>query len=464
MKNKNEIEKIFCSYDIRGKYPEEINEEIVFEIGRAWAKILKKSKEVRKNVLKNHGAVAVARDMRKGSAQLARALSCGLLSEGLAVDYLGMASSPMLYWSVFKKEYLAGAVITASHNPRGFNGIKFCLNGGEIDIEAIWEIVKKERKNKTANFLNEKKVFQNNLYRKSYIEQYINFIRSFYAKNGRHLKIVIDAAWGMASEEIPFIFNGLNIDFIPICFGPSENFSDKNINPLNKSALDDLSFMVKKYKADLGVAFDGDADRVVFVDEKGDMINPEIITAILSRSILEKNPEAKIVLDIRSGKTAHQAIKNFGGKVIVSKSGHTNIKRVMREKSADFSAETSGHYFFKDAYRCDNAMIAMLKVLNIAAASSRPISEICQELKAVEKISEINFEFSDSSFDVKKRLKKVEAEFKKNYKRAKINWLDGLTMESGEWRFNLRSSNTETGVLRLNLEAQNRLILKEILG
>jgi len=476
---------IFLEYDIRGKYPKEINEEECFLIGKAWAQILKKqSKKAPGCFLKNHKTAAISRDMRKGSPQLARALSLGLLSEKINVDYLEMSTTPALYWTVAKKEYLGGAIITASHNSSEFNGIKICGAGGRpVSPEDIWKEYK-NLKREIDSPLHEERVGEGLgvrihkgggsgmriLQRKSYIEQYINFLKKFYNKKNRYLKVVVDAAWAMASEEIPFIFNGMNMDFIPLCFGPTENFSNKDINPANKGALDDLSKMVKKYNADLGIAFDGDADRVLFTDENGKIIDPELITAILSVNILKKKSKNKIIIDARSGKTSKNAIENSGGKIFVSKAGHINIKNAMRKNNAVFGAETSGHYFFKESYFADNAMIAMLKILNVLGQSRLPFSYIANDFRIVHKTNEINFKISNSQ----KVLEKIESNYSfeserlrakdKKTAETKISHLDGLTIEHLDWRFNIRKSNTEEEILRLNAEANTENTLRKIIS
>lgn len=490
---------IFRAYDIRGEYPEEVNKEIFFYIGQSLAKILKKNAKTNSaRFLKQNKTVVIGRDMRKGSAQLAQALSMGILSEGLNVDYLGMCTTPMASWTVAKKEYLGGAMITASHNPSKHNGVKMWKSGAmPIRPEEIWakipplarrslslaseggychaEVLRSEGGSplyKGGNETSKRAALQ----RKSYIEEYIKFIKSFYNKNSRHLKIVVDASWAMASEEIPFIFNGLNIDFIPLCFGPIENFSDREINPLNRGALLDLSKLIRKNKADLGVAFDGDEDRAVFVDENGEPVDQEIISAILISEILKKSAKNKIVVDARAGKISLNPIEAGSGKTIISKIGRPNIIEAMTKNSAAFGSESSGHYYFKESFYSDNAMIAMLKIMNILGSSDPPatlckrsvalragekFSAIASKFKIRQKSIELNFKTSGAV----KQLKNIENHFKKSFKKEiSISHLDGLTIEHADWRFNIRQSNTEKNILRLNAEGEDEKILRWIIG
>lgn len=459
---------IFRAYDIRGEYPKEVNKENFFYIGKAWAKILKQDEKSNSaRILKNNKTAIIGRDMRKGSAELARAFALGAISEGLNIDYLGMCATPYVYWAIGKKEYLGGAMITASHNPSKDNGAKLCRKGAiPISPEEIQKKTPPASPCKKENEIHKNgKIFNisiGSLHRKSYIEEYIKFIRSFYNKNSRHLKIAVDASWAMASEEIPFIFSGLSVDFIPICFGPSENFSDREINPLNRGALLDLSKTVKKFKADFGIAFDGDADRIVFVDEKGEPVDQEIISAILIKNILNKNPRSKIVVDVRAGKISLSPIEAGGGKAIISKIGRPNIREAMAKNGAAFGSESSGHYYFKESFFSDNAMIVMMKIINILGSTEEKFSAIANRFKIREKSIELNFKISCAA----KILKNIENHFKKNFSKKEIliSYLDGLTIENANWKFNIHQSNTEKDILRLNAEGENEKILRWIIG
>jgi len=452
---------IFKEYDIRGKYPTEINEKICFEIGEALSLALKdrNKKDASVFLLKNCKKIAVARDMRKSSPQLARALCKGILSKGIDVDYIGMASTPALYWTTAKKEYMGGAMITASHNSSEFNGIKLCgIGASPIDPQKIFSYIGTPPA----------KCRKGSLKRKSYIEEYINFIKKHYSpKKNRHLKIAVDAAWAMASDEIPFILDKLNMDFMPICFGPTENFSNKDINPSNKGALDDLSKCIKKYKADIGIAFDGDADRVLFMNEEGELIDPEIIAVIIGTEIINSfhrptnTSKAKIIVDVRSGSTSKKPLKKAGLEIITSRSGHLNIKDAMIKNKAVFGAETSGHYYFNIGnttryIATDNAMIAMLKVLSRLSSSQSPISMIAKKYNKFFKSRELNFNVKNPDT----AIKPIEDYFSRN-KKIFISHLDGLTIEFPDWRFNLRKSNTESEILRLNIEAKSEEILRK---
>jgi len=469
--------KIFREYDIRGKYPEEVNAETFFVVGQAFARLLKKhSKKNTENALLKHPkTVAVSRDMRKESTELARAFVNGILSENLNVDYLGLTSSPLLFWTVSQHKYLGGAIITASHNVSGINGIKLCLPHVEpFDTQNLLQYTDETTVPKTRlrhltgdygvanplNSISDYSMVIAKLQKKCYMTEYVEFVKSFFTSK-QNVRVAIDAAWATASEEIPYIFNQTNVDFIPLCFGPTENFSDKDINPANKDALDDLIRTVKKFKTDIGIGFDGDADRIFFVDENGNIVDPEIISILIASTFLENNREKnkKIVLDSRAGWTSQEAITKLDGQIFISRSGHLNIKKEMLKQKAIFGAETSGHYFFnigkkKQYIPSDNAMIAMIKILNIISASKLPFSKIIKKYKSYPKSGELNFKVSNPQKIIKKFIQHLPS-------CKSSSTFDGLSVEYDDWRINVRPSNTEDGVLRVNVEARTISTLKE---
>ncbi len=445
--------KIFREYDIRGKYPEEINANTCFLIGQAYARLLKQYRRKPDSAfLKHDKTIVVSRDMRRESAELARAFVNGILSENLNVDYLGLTSSPLLFWASAQHEYLGGAIITASHNISGINGIKLCLpHVKPFDTKDLLELIDVKSVNKGVAKLR----------KKCYTAEYIEFIKSFFTSKQMKIKVAVDAAWATASDEIPYIFNQTNIDFIPLCFGPTENFSDKDINPANKGALDDLIRTVKKFKTDIGIAFDGDADRIFFVDETGNIVDPEIISILLTSTFLKNNREKnkKVVLDSRSGWTSQEPITKMGGEIIISRSGHLNIKKEMLKQKAIFGAETSGHYFFnigkkKQYIPSDNAMIAMIKIMNIVSSSKLPFSKILKKYKSYPKSGELNFKVDNPQKIIKKFIQHLPT-------CKESSTFDGLSVEYDDWRINARPSNTEDGVLRINVEARDDGILRD---
>jgi len=442
--------KIFREYDIRGKYPEEINADVCFAIGQAFARLLKKYKKHPDNALLKHSKmVVVARDMRKESPELARAFTNGILSENLNVDYLGLTSSPLLFWTSAQHEYLGGAMITASHNVSGTNGIKLCLPHAEpFDTHDLLRWISKPSLRSSSYGVAL-------LRKKCYAGEYFDFIKSFFSSKNTKIKVAVDAAWATASDEIPCIFNQTGIELIPLCFGPTENFSDKDINPANKDALTDLTKTVKKFKADIGIGFDGDADRVFFTDENGNVVDPEIISILLASTFLKNNriKNRKIVLDSRAGWTSQDPISEMGGKIIISRSGHLNIKKEMLKQKAILGAETSGHYFFnigkKNQYiPSDNAMIAMIKILNIISSSKLSFSKIIKKFKSFPKSGELNFKVDNPQRMIKKFIQHLPS-------CKSSSTFDGLSVEYDDWRMNVRQSNTEDGVLRVNVEARD---------
>ena len=299
------------------------------------------------------------------------------------------------------------------------------------------------------------------LRKKCYMAEYIKFIKSFFDVKKEKIKVVVDAAWATASDEIPYIFNQTDIEFIPLCFGPTENFSDKDINPANNGALDDLIRTVKKFKTDIGIAFDGDADRIFFVDEEGNVADPEIISILIASTFLKNNKEKnkKIVIDSRSGWASQESISEMGGQITISKSGHSNIKKEMLKQKAIFGAETSGHYFFnigkkKQYVPSDNAMIAMIKILNIVSSSKLPFSKILKKHKSYPKSGELNFKVAEPEKTIKQLALRLPA-------CKSSSTFDGLSVEYDSWRINARSSNTEDGILRINVEARDAGILRD---
>ncbi|MFH0814651.1 MAG: phosphomannomutase/phosphoglucomutase [Candidatus Falkowbacteria bacterium] len=433
------MDNIFKAYDVRGVYPNELNEEIMEKIGGAFVKFLGAS------------SILVGCDMRISTPQLVEAFKRGALKGGAQVTDLGQISTDCLYFASGKYN-LAGAMITASHNPKEWNGVKFCRAGAEpigadSGLREIESLVIKQ----------------------SILSEFRDHCQSFIDKTKlRSLKVVIDAGNGMAGKMVPAVFQGLPIQVVPLFFELDGNFPNHQPSPIEKKNNLALIERVKVERADLGLAFDGDADRVFFVDEHGEMVDSSFITAMIAKKMLEKFPREKIIYSVTVSNAVPELVAKMGGSAILTKVGHSFIKQVMKETNAIFGGEHSGHYYFRDNFRADSGIIAALIVLEMLSEASaqdgrngKPFSELVGEFQTYHKIEETNFQVAD--------VKVVLENFKKQFGANLAQDFDGMSFEFKdafgkiEWWFNVRASNTEP-VLRLNLEAKTRELMAEKFG
>jgi phosphomannomutase len=432
---------IFKSYDIRGKYPTEINDLTARKIGTSIAQFFKQENPQVKNI-------AVGRDMRISSKSLANALIEGICSSGLNVINVGVVSTEMTYFAVGYYKYDGSVMVTASHNSAEYNGFKICREqaipvGFETGINRIAKLTNQYHPPRGEQL---GKVIVSDIF-KDYKKHILKF-----AHNLRHLRIVADAGNGMAGKILPLICEGLPLEIIPLYFELDGNFPNHDPNPLNVKNLFDLQNKVRETRAHLGVAFDGDADRCVFVDETGRIIGCDIITALIAKQILEKEKGATILYDLRSSWVVPEEIKAAGGIPHRERVGHAYMKAALREKKAVFGGELSGHYYFRDNYCSDSGMIAFLMVLEILSAKRTPFSNIIAPLKRYYSTGEINFEVEDKDTKING--------IAKEFSNAKLDYLDGVTAEYNNWWFNVRKSNTEP-LLRLTLEAKTKEVLEK---
>lgn len=431
---------IFKAYDIRGIYPEEINFDVAYNIGRALVAHTKAKK------------VAVGIDMRESSLELEKAVIKGITDQGSDVKKIGMISTPLLYFASWNMEMDAGVMITASHNPAEYNGMKFCLKeavpiGEGSGMEEIRDLSLKGK----FSYLGKKGVVEEDDGEIKNI--YLDYLIGFFKKNFPAKKIVIDFAngvgimekdvWEKLSDQIESVYLFDNFD---------GNFPNHEANPLKTETLKDLQEKVLAEKADLGVAYDGDADRVGFVDEKGEVVRMDFITALLAGEILKENPGTLILADIRSSNAVLEYIKKAGGKTRHCRIGHSLIKSQMRREGAIFAGELSGHYFFQENFKAEMATLAVIFILNLLNETGKKMSELVTELKTYFQSGEINFEVADKKIVLEK--------LKEKYFDGKINLLDGVRIDYPDWWFNVRASNTEPK-LRLNLEAKNQKLMEE---
>ena len=432
---------IFKSYDIRGKYPSEINDLTAHKIGTSIAHFLKEENSDVKDIV-------VGRDMRPSSKSLANALIEGLCTAGLNVINLGVVSTEMTYFAVGHYKYDGGVMVTASHNPAEYNGFKICREQAipvsfETGIDRIAKLTRQYHPPRGEQL---GKVILSDIF-----GDYKKHVLQF-AGNLRHLRVVVDAGNGMAGKTIPAVCKGLPIEIIPLYFELDGTFPNHEANPLKPENIVDLQNKVRETRAHLGVAFDGDADRCVFVDEMGRAIGCDIITALIAGQILEREKGATILYDLRSSWVVPEEIKAAGGVPYRERVGHAYMKATLREKKAVFGGELSGHYYFRDNFCSDSGMIGFLMVLDILSTKRVPFSNIVSPLKRYYSTGEMNFEVEDKDTKI--------AEITKKFSNGKVDHLDGVTVEYNDWWFNVRKSNTEP-LLRLNLEGKTHEIMEK---
>ncbi|HMP72216.1 MAG TPA: phosphomannomutase/phosphoglucomutase [Kiritimatiellia bacterium] len=421
---------IFKAYDIRGIYGEQLNEELAVLIGRAFATFLGCKK------------VVVGRDMRPHSEPLFKALAEGLVMQGVEVIDLGMVSTPMSYYANGKLKADAGIMITASHNPGEYNGFKLCREqaipiSGATGIKDIERIVQEKSFAPEADPVG-------TITRYDIIPEYIEHIREF-ADLKRPVRVAIDYANAMGLFEGKVLEGLLDID--PLFDVLDGTFPNHEANPLVEETWEALQHKVREGEYDFAIAFDGDADRAGFMDEKGNIIPMDIITALIAEMVLKRDKGAAILYDLRSSWAVKEIIEENGGRAVMSRVGHAFIKQQMRENNSVFAGELSGHYYFKENFFAESASLAALYVANLISDSEVPLSDLIKPIQRYVASGEINSTVSDPAA-VFTRL--VDA-----YGHGRRYDLDGLTIEFDDWWFNVRSSNTEP-LIRLNLEAKTR--------
>jgi len=435
---------VFKAYDIRGLVDSEIDSDFAFETGVAFARFLQIEREP--------ATVVIGEDMRPSSPLLAEAFSAGVTSQGMDVIRIGLASTDLMYFASGKLG-LPGAMFTASHNPAEYNGIKLCLSqarpiGKESGLLTIEKFVREGSPITLRNVGIEK--------HQNMLEEYVDHLLTLVdLREIRPLKLVIDAGNGMAGYTAPAIFARLNCEVIPMYFELDGSFPNHEANPLDESTLVDLKKAVKEHSADLGLAFDGDADRCFLIDENGEGINPSFLTALIAERQLKKNPGSKIIYNLISSRTVQEVISENNGIGLRSRVGHSNIKKLMAETGAIFGGEHSGHFYFKDFWRADSGALAALHAIAALGTSKASISELLASYSRYVQSGEINTKVADvqqATEIVKQRYSSTEVE---------IDYLDGLTVNGDSWWFNLRPSNTEP-LLRLNVEAKDQAQMQSI--
>ena len=391
--------------------------------------------------------------MRPSSPVFADAFSAGVTSQGLNVIRIGLASTDMLYFAAGKLNF-PGAMFTASHNPAEYNGIKLCLSGAR-PIGKESGLLTIERFVNDGSPIDFRSV--GNEINRDMLAEYVDHLLTLVdLSNIRPLKIVIDAGNGMAGHTAPAVFARLNCVVIPMYYELDGTFPNHEANPIDPKNLKDLQKAVKKHKADIGLAFDGDADRCFLVDEAGDLVNPSTLTALIAARELAKNPGASIIYNLISSRAVVEIVEESGGKAIRSRVGHSYIKKLMADTGAVFGGEHSGHFYFKDFWRADSGMLAALHAIAALGEVSAPLSKILKPYCRYVASGEINSEVLDAQSSMSEIAEKF-GESAGN----EVDHLDGLTVNGDTWWFNVRASNTEP-LLRLNVEAKTEARMEKI--
>jgi len=419
---------IYKAYDIRGRVPEEIDPELAEKIAAAFVDEL------------GARTVVLGHDMRTHSESFSEACRRGITSRGADVVDVGLVTTPMVYFGTAHLGADAGIMVTASHNPAEYNGFKLCSAGAApvSGDKGIPEIAARVERGGAPPSDRAGEVRTHDL-----IDDYREHVRSFLQSPLRELRVAMDAANGMAGHVIPSLFEGLPVRIVPLYFDLDGTFPNHEANPLKEENLRDLREAVRREGADLGIAYDGDADRCVFVDETAAILPCDLVTALMARDILSREPGA-VVYDLRSSRVVPEEIRSAGGTAIRERVGHSLIKARMRAENAVFAGELSGHYYFRGNHFCDSAVVATFHLLDLLSRSGESLSSLIAPLRRYHATGEVNFVVEDKDAKIREIIGR--------FGDAEVDTLDGVTVAYPDWWFNVRKSNTEP-LLRLNLEA-----------
>jgi phosphomannomutase len=426
------LDQVFKAYDVRGVYPDQLDEELAERVGRAFV------------ALTGADVLAIGQDMRPSSKPMADALAAGATAQGADVVRVGLCSTDTIYY-VSGALDVAGVMITASHNPARYNGLKLCRPGavpvgeesGLADIKRMvaagqpaGDASRRGREREAGDLL----------------ERYAAHVRGFVNLDAlRPLKVVADAGNGMAGHVVPVVLHGLPFELVPMYFELDGSFPNHPADPLNPDNLRELQARVVAEGADVGLAFDGDADRVFLVDERGAIVQSSLVGAVVAKLMCEREPGATILYNLISSRVVPETVLAAGGTPIRTRVGHSFIKQVMAETGAVFGCEHSGHYYFRDNYRADSGLVAALVTLEVLSRAGQPLSQVLAPYRRYHASGELNRRVDGDPLEV------IQA-VAERYPPEATDLVDGLTVEGGDWWFNLRPSNTEP-LLRLNVEA-----------
>jgi phosphomannomutase len=431
---------IFKAYDVRGTYPDQMDEELAYRIGRAFPRVLSELQNTPVDDLR----VAVGRDMRLSAPGMVERYADGIADEGADVLDIGMAATEMVYWTVGARELDGGLVCTASHNPKAYTGAKLVKRGaialsGDSGIGELRDMVAGGDPGPAAAKRGD---IRREEVGDAFREAALGYIE---ADRLRPLKVVLDGGNGMAGPMVGPLLDSFPVEQVRTYWEPDGGFPDHEPNPLLPENRQFIIDKVRETRADLGIAWDGDADRCFFIDDTGEFVAGDFLTALLGESIVRKEPGALVLYDVRASRAVRDVVERAGGRAEVSRVGHAFFKTRMRDTGAAFGGEVSGHYYFRDFYCADSGTIPALLILELLSVEGRKLSELLEPLRSRYFISgEINSEVEDQ--DAKMR-QIIEA-----YSDGEIGRLDGISIDYGDWHFNVRPSNTEP-LLRLNLES-----------
>jgi len=434
---------IFKAYDIRGLYPGEINETVATAIGRGFAAYLKASR------------VAVSRDMRVSSPSIAAAFIGGVRMQGTDVVDYGMLPTDAMYFAVANDGLEGGAQITASHNPKQYNGIKMVRAealplSGDAGIGDIRDMIANDRLPPPA-------ATPGRLTTRDVVEPYVEKVMSFIDPSIiKPFTVVLDAGSGMGGLVVPKLFDRLPCKTTRLCFEIDGTFPNHEANPLIEENRRDITEEVIRQKADIGIAWDGDADRCFFIDGSGEFISGDFITALLAEAFLLKYGPQTVIYDLRASHAVRDTVAKYGGRALMNRVGHAFIKQRMRQEDGVFAGEVTGHYYFRDFYYADNGFIPALLILELMSKKNQSLRDLLQPFRERYFISgEINTKLANQD-EVPKKLAAIES----RYKDAQIAMLDGISIDYPDWHCNVRGSNTEP-LLRLNLEGKTPQLMEK---
>ena len=435
--SERDLGSIFKAYDVRGVVPDQLDDDVARRVGAAFAEWSGASR------------IALGRDARPSSPSLAAAFTEGVTSRGVDVVDLGLVSTDLLYFSSGDLD-LPGTVITASHNPPQYNGLKFCRVGAapvgeESGLREIRALAERDSYPPSAS--------RGRTERRDMLDRYVEHVLRFVDVSAMApLTVVADTANGMGGLVVPAVMERLPVKLVGLYLDIDGTFPNHPADPINPENQRDLKGAVHHHAADVGMAFDGDADRIFLVDEKAEGVSGSLVTALVAKALLETNPGATVVYNLICSWAVPEVIKESGGVPVRTRVGHSFIKQVMAETGAMFGGEHSGHYYFRENFRADSGLIAGVIVLQEMSRAGRPVSELLEPFRRYHDSGEINTQVEDQQGAMELVAR--------HFADARQERLDGLTVEYDDWWFNVRPSNTEP-LLRLNVEARTPQLLEE---
>ena len=440
--NNKMLSEIFKAYDVRGIYGQNLTEDVAYKIGRAFVYFLKAK------------SVIIGTDMRVSSPKLSKAFMKGVTEQGANAIFIGEVCTDAVY---FASGFLnkPAVMFTASHNPPQYNGLKFCRNNAipineDTGLRKIKEIIGNNEYSKSKIKKTGKTI------KKDILRDYVKHVKKFInTKKLIKLKIAVDAGNGMAGKIMPLVYKNLPIKIVLLYFKLDGNFPNHPADPSKSENLVELQKVVKEKNCNFGMAFDGDADRIFFVDEGGNIVNSSLISSLIIKNILSKRKNEKIIYNLVCSHIVQDTIKKFGGAPIIERVGHSFIKETMRKTKALFACEHSAHYYYRDNYRADSGIITSLIVAEIVSKENKPLSKLLDEFRKYYTMEETSIEVRDKNA----KINEIESVYKRQNPK-KISRLDGVTIEFSDWWFNVRPSNTEP-LLRLNLEANSEQLMND---